>query len=116
VVCIDHTGYEASLERRKLYRAIADRSASAEGLLRVIDESGEDYVYSAALFAPIALPLKLRRSLASPRGLAESTAEFDRDFVIDSFGPPTPTAAKRLARAKRKRGRPVGGRGATRSP
>ncbi len=46
--------------------------------------------------------------------LAEATAEFDREFVADTFGKPDPEAKRRWVRAKRKRGRPVRGEGATR--
>ncbi|MBI4573442.1 MAG: hypothetical protein HY713_09200, partial [candidate division NC10 bacterium] len=43
-LCIDNTGYPASLERHKIYRVLSDRQAEAGGDLRVIDESGEDYL------------------------------------------------------------------------
>lgn len=55
VVCIDNDGYAASLEKRKIYVALSDADASRHGLTRVIDESGEDYLYPAALFHPISL-------------------------------------------------------------
>ena len=48
----------------------------------------------------------------TPAELAKATGEFDREFVIDEFGPPDAAARRRLARAKRKRGRPLRGRGA----
>jgi hypothetical protein len=56
VVCIDNKGYAVSLEKRKIY--IARRGAAAEkhGLLRIVDESGEDYLYSKKSFRPIVLP------------------------------------------------------------
>ena len=44
-VCIDNSGYPASLERHKIYRVLIDRDAAQEGDLRVVDESGEDYLY-----------------------------------------------------------------------
>ena len=50
VVCIDNTGYPASLEPRKLYQVLPDPEAKAHGQLRVVDESGEDYLYPASLF------------------------------------------------------------------
>lgn len=65
VLCLRNDGYEVSLERRKIYRVIADRTANAHGLLRVVDESGEDYLYPAGFFAPIALPPALRRAVLS---------------------------------------------------
>lgn len=63
VLCLQNEGYEASLERRKIYPVLADRSAAAHRLLRVIDESGEDYLYPATMFAPIQLPRALRRAV-----------------------------------------------------
>ncbi|HEV8263828.1 MAG TPA: hypothetical protein VGQ06_02680 [Gemmatimonadales bacterium] len=61
VICVDNEGYPASLERWKVYRALADRDADTHGLVRVIDESGEDYLYAKGLFRPIALPSNVRR-------------------------------------------------------
>ena len=57
VVCIDNEGYPASLEVGKLYRFIPDAMAEGEGLLRIIDESGEDYAFEATRFHAIAVPL-----------------------------------------------------------
>ncbi|MCC7355609.1 MAG: hypothetical protein IT330_17860 [Anaerolineae bacterium] len=56
VVCIKNEGYQASLELRKIYRALPDSEALAHRLIRVIDESGEDYLYPTDYFAPITLP------------------------------------------------------------
>ena len=61
VLCLKNDGYEASLERRKIYRVVPDRGAAADALIRVIDESGEDYLYPADFFAPMRLPAALRR-------------------------------------------------------
>ena len=58
-VCIDNKGYEASLEVGKLYRVIADDEAASHGYIRVVDESGEDYGYSAGRFRAIEVPLAL---------------------------------------------------------
>jgi hypothetical protein len=63
VVCIKNTGYPASLELHKIYRVLADRDAAADGDLRVIDESGEDYLYPADWFAAIEVPRRVRTSL-----------------------------------------------------
>ena len=52
-VCVSNEGFEASLEVRKLYRVLPDRKAEAQSLVRVVDESGEDYLYPGELFAPI---------------------------------------------------------------
>ncbi|NOZ24416.1 MAG: hypothetical protein GXP25_25340 [Planctomycetes bacterium] len=63
VVCIDNTGYPASLELHKIYRVVSDEDAAAEGDIRVIDESGEDYLYPASYFAPINVPVAVKKSL-----------------------------------------------------
>ena len=63
VLCLKNKGYEVSLERRKIYHAIPDRAAALERMVRVIDESGEDYLYPAGFFAPVKLPLALRRAV-----------------------------------------------------
>ncbi|MBI5880307.1 MAG: hypothetical protein HZB53_21870 [Chloroflexi bacterium] len=56
VLCIRNDGYPASLEERKIYRLIPDRDAKAHDLVRVVDESGEDYLYPAAWFVSITVP------------------------------------------------------------
>jgi hypothetical protein len=61
VLCLRNRGYEVSLERRKLYQVIPDREAAKHGQLRVIDESGEDYLYPASFFAVVKLPPTIRR-------------------------------------------------------
>ena len=66
VVCVRCDGYEASLETRKIYRLVPDASAAEHDLVRVIDESGEDYLYPSSFFAPIEVPEKAARALASP--------------------------------------------------
>ena len=63
IVCVDNEGYPASLEKRKIYVALRDASAEKNGMLRVVDESGEDYLYPKALFRSIALPLAVRRAV-----------------------------------------------------
>jgi hypothetical protein len=64
LLCVDNKGYEAALEARKLYALVPDEGAKARGYVRVIDESGEDYLYPAARFVPLELPLAARRALA----------------------------------------------------
>ncbi|MDO5626321.1 MAG: hypothetical protein Q4G71_16740 [Pseudomonadota bacterium] len=61
-ICIDNHGYQASLEVRKLYAVQDDERAQALGLVRVVDESGESYLYPDAMFASIAIaqPLEAR--------------------------------------------------------
>lgn len=55
-ICIENTDYPAALERRKLYQVLPDPVAEAHQLLRVIDESGEDYLYPANYFVLVRLP------------------------------------------------------------
>ncbi len=55
-ICIENTGYEVSLELRKLYEVLPDASAAHHNQVRIIDESGEDYLYPAASFDRIVLP------------------------------------------------------------
>lgn len=62
-VCINNEGYKASLEKGKLYRTLPDEKAASHGYMRVIDESGEDYGYSAARFIPIKLPRVVEKAL-----------------------------------------------------
>jgi hypothetical protein len=63
-VCIRNAGFAASLEVRKLYQVLADSEAEANDLIRVIDESGEDYVYPAGLFERLTLPREIERALS----------------------------------------------------
>ncbi len=63
VVCISNSGYEVSLERRKLYELRRDENAEKEGLVRVVDESGDDYLYPEEFFLPIDLTQPLRRAI-----------------------------------------------------
>lgn len=56
VVCVENKSYPASLEFGKIYRVIEDEKAVAHKMIRVIDESGEDYLYSEKNFAPVKLP------------------------------------------------------------
>lgn len=63
VVCINNKGYEASLEFGKIYQVVIDKEAEAEGLIRIIDESGEDYGYSLERFHSVVLPQTLENVL-----------------------------------------------------
>ncbi|PIU26860.1 MAG: hypothetical protein COW32_11390 [Candidatus Aquicultor secundus] len=56
MVCVDNRGYESSLEIRKLYEVLIDRVVEKHHQVRVIDESGEDYLYPEKFFAPVRLP------------------------------------------------------------
>ena len=63
-VCIKNEGYPASLEVRKIYQIIPDDRASEHQLVRVVDESGEDYLYPEDYFVPIELPQTLVEALS----------------------------------------------------
>jgi hypothetical protein len=63
VVCVQNDEYPASLEVRKLYRVLSDRDAAAEGQLRVIDESGEDYLFPVGYFASVELSAPVEAAL-----------------------------------------------------
>src|SRR5438128_7776882 len=63
-LCVRDGGSE-DLEQRKLYQVLPDRAAAREGYLRVIDESGEDYLYPSELFVPLRLPAAIARRLMS---------------------------------------------------
>ena len=63
VVCINNKDYPASLELHKIYRVVPDEDAAADDDLRVIDESGEDYLYPASYFAAIKVPAAVEESL-----------------------------------------------------
>lgn len=62
-VCIKNTGYPASLELHKMYRVIADEDAARDGDIRIVDESGEDYLYPADWFVVVELPQAVQESI-----------------------------------------------------
>lgn len=62
-VCINNTEYPASLELHKIYRVLPDEDAAQDGDIRVVDESGEDYLYPAEYFVPIEVPREVAESL-----------------------------------------------------
>ena len=62
LLCVRTEGYPASLEVRKVYQAVPDTTAAARRYVRVIDESGEDYLYPEDLFVPIDLPQAAERA------------------------------------------------------
>lgn len=64
VVCLSNKGYPAALEPRKLYLSLADEDAERHGLLRVVDESGEDYLYERTRFSAIKLPRAVEQALS----------------------------------------------------
>jgi hypothetical protein len=62
-VYVNSADYPASLERRKIYVVLRDVAAEKQGLLRIIDESGEDYLYPRSLFRMIALPQSIKKAV-----------------------------------------------------
>ena len=62
-VCINNTDYPASLELHKIYRVLPDEEAAKDGDLRVVDESGEDYLYPAEFFVLIDVPKAVEQAL-----------------------------------------------------
>jgi len=62
-ICIRNAGYLASLELRKLYQVVDDQAAEDDGMLRVIDESGEDYLFPANMFIMVPLPRAVEEAL-----------------------------------------------------
>jgi hypothetical protein len=62
-VCVKNEGYPASLELHKIYQVLADKNSAALGLLRIIDESGEDYLYPSDYFVPIKVPRAVERAM-----------------------------------------------------
>ncbi|KAF3982163.1 MAG: hypothetical protein HFP81_01805 [Methylococcales symbiont of Hymedesmia sp. n. MRB-2018] len=64
VICISNSGYEVSLDVRKLYQLMSDEEAKKHHQLRVIDESGEDYLYPESCFLPVALSENVAQQVA----------------------------------------------------
>jgi hypothetical protein len=62
-LCLSNEGYEVSLNRGKLYSMIPDEEASQQGLIRIIDESGEEYAFALNRFYPMELPTKVKEIL-----------------------------------------------------
>lgn len=63
VVCIKNVDYEVSLEKRKIYPLIPDPDAEKKGLIHIVDESGQDYLYPDHYFVPIELPQQIVKAL-----------------------------------------------------
>jgi hypothetical protein len=64
-VCVDNADYEASLIVRKIYEVLPDEQAAKDDLIRVIDESGEDYLYHCSQFILMELPAEVERLLTT---------------------------------------------------
>jgi hypothetical protein len=69
VVCIKNKDYAASLELRKLYQVVVDETAAKLHQIRVIDESGEDYLYPEEYFVPVQLPQSAERAIRRAAGV-----------------------------------------------
>jgi hypothetical protein len=72
-LCVEDGGLE-DLEARKLYQVLPDRDAAQEGYIRVVDESGEDYIYPSDLFVPVRLPASVVRRLSGRPARGTSAA------------------------------------------
>ena len=90
MICVDNSGYPASLELHKIYTVLPDERAAEDDYLRVIDESGEDYLYAAKRFVPVNLPEQVKRSIV--RRVRESTMLANKGFK------PTPRTQRTRAR------------------
>ena len=67
VLCVENAGNEVSLEVGKVYRQIRPHKDDMESWVRVIDESGEDYLFPAKRFVPVDLPAKAKRVITAPQ-------------------------------------------------
>ena len=65
LLCVRNDGFPASLQTRRLYEHLPDKDAETRGLVRVIDESGEDYLYPHKLFATVKLPVPVVCAIAA---------------------------------------------------
>jgi hypothetical protein len=63
VICLNNREYPSSLELHKVYRVLPDVDADIDGDIRIIDESGEDYLYPADYFVSVNLPMEVKESL-----------------------------------------------------
>ena len=63
LICVENRGYRASLEKRMIYVSLTDPEAAKHGQVRVIDESGEDYLYPRSFFLPVTLPHSVRKAI-----------------------------------------------------
>ncbi len=66
-MCVDNSSYPASLELRKIYEALPDARAAEHGMIRVLDESGEDYLFPEEYFVPVDLPKTTRQAVLRAR-------------------------------------------------
>jgi hypothetical protein len=92
VICIDNSGYPASLELHKVYAVLPDERAAIDDFLRVVDESGEDYLYSAKRFVSVELPQKVKQAWG--RRVRESTMLANKTLQPTSRARHKPKAQK----------------------
>ena len=69
-ICVDNSDYEASLILRKIYEIIPDELGAKDDLLRIVDESGEDYLYHKSHFIVVEFPIEVEHALFAPQGVA----------------------------------------------
>ncbi len=77
-ICLNNEGYPASLEKGKVYVVVNDPEAASHGYLRVIDESGEDYAYSAERFSPAKVSRTAEKLLLGPGTKRRPKKKFPR--------------------------------------
>ncbi|MCH7732719.1 MAG: hypothetical protein IIB44_09420 [Candidatus Marinimicrobia bacterium] len=65
VICVNNQGYEVSLERWKVYRVLPDNKAENHSQIRIVDESGEDYLFPEEYFAPIKIPKPIQEAMTT---------------------------------------------------
>lgn len=63
VICVENTDYPASLEVRKVYESLPDADAESHGQIRIVDESGDDYLYPTSYFVEISLPKDIEEAI-----------------------------------------------------
>jgi hypothetical protein len=75
VICINNSGYADDLKVRTIYQVLPDESAARSNYLRIIDETGEDYLFPAAYFMPIELPTEVKQFFWQPISIAKSSGK-----------------------------------------
>lgn len=69
VICLNNKGHEVSLERWKIYEMIKDSKAEAHNMIRIVDESSEDYLYPSDFFEPIELPRTVEKAMMAEKAV-----------------------------------------------
>jgi len=78
VICIDNSGYLDDLKVRTIYQILPDASAARRNYLRIIDETGEDYLFPAAYFMPIKLSNEVEQFFEQPLSLVKSIGKIKK--------------------------------------